>query len=320
MSLKLLTMMFFVFMPALVYAEEDFDDWKKSFVNKYASKSLPASFIEEQLEDLDYLDDVIEKDRNQLTSSTELDFSEWIPRWLNSDPPRVDQGKKMLKEHAKILAKVERKYGVPKEVIVSLWGVETLYGKITGDYAILEALATLAYDKRRRRFFTQELLAALKIIREGHIQAKDFNASWAGATGQCQFMPTSFLMYAQDFDGDGKKDIWSNHADIFASIANYLKRVGWKRGGTIGVLAKAQSAKEFSYNRLRTPNQFHRLGLRKLDGTKLKGRWRRRVETMPQKNAPYLLPGSNYKALMRWNRSSLFAALNILLIDSFSSK
>ena len=107
-----------------------------------------------------------------------------------------------------------------------------------GKYKIISSLATLAYDKRRRAFFENELFSALKIIKEGHIKEKNFMGSWAGAMGQCQFMPSSFLKYAQDYDGDGKKDIWTNKGDIFASIANFLKKAHWKQHMSIGLLVK----------------------------------------------------------------------------------
>jgi membrane-bound lytic murein transglycosylase B len=230
----------------------------------------------------------------------------------------VSKGKELLEEHAELLSVIEKKYKVDKEAIVSLWGVETLYGKVTGNYNVIDALATLGYDKRRRRFFEKELISALQIVRKGHVEKEEFLGSWAGATGQCQFMPSSFILHAQDGDGDGKKDIWTNKKDIFASIANYLKKHGWKKGKKIGELAyKKGSLKRIPANRIRSPYQYNKLGFRKMDGTKLSGRWKRRYESIPHKNSPVVLRGSNYMTLKRWNNSSLFAALNIILMEEF---
>lgn len=256
-------------------------------------------------------------DRNQLTSDVTIDYSKWIKRWRDNSN-RIEKGKELLREHYQLLTEIEKKYSVDKEAIVALWGVETLYGKITGDHDIVSVLSTLAYDKRRRSFFEKELFAALKILNENHIEREKFKGSWAGAMGQCQFMPTSFLMYAVDYDGDGKKDIWSNKKDMFASIANYLKRAGWQKNKSIGMLAKKTKNNNFNYNRMRPAQKYNKLGLRRLDGEKISGDWIRKIATIPHKNSPLILRGSNYKTILRWNNSSLFAALNIILFEEFS--
>jgi len=133
----------------------------------------------------------------------------------------------LYKEHQVLLNQIGEKYQVQPRFIVALWGLETNFGKFTGGYNVVSALATLAYEGRRETFFKKQLMAALTILDEGHISNKDMKGSWAGAMGQNQFMPTSFLSYAVDGDGDGKKDIWQNQADVFSSMANYLqKKVG----------------------------------------------------------------------------------------------
>lgn len=313
----IISVLFSWFLCVCSFASSEFESWKKSFGEKASKKGLSSTFVAEQLKSVDYMPQIIEKDRNQLTLDTKIDYPSFIERWLNSEPPRIKRGKELLAKHNKVLSKIEKKYNVDKEAIVSLWGVETLYGKITGDHDIVSVLATLAYDKRRRSFFEKELMAALKILKEGHIKRKDFKGSWAGAMGQCQFMPTSFLMYAQDFNGDGKKDIWKNKEDLFASMAYYLKRAGWKKNKEIGLLATKKGKVDFNHEKRRLPYQYNKLGVRTLDGKKLQGRWKRKIALIPHKNSPFVLRGSNYRAIMRWNRSSLFAALNILLMEEF---
>ena len=129
---------------------------------------------------------------------------------------------------------VERTIGVPSRFIVALWGIETDFGRITGGFKVIRALATLAFDDRRAAYFRRELLAALRILDEGHIAPKDMLGSWAGAMGQAQLMPTSFVAYSVDFDGDGRRDVWNSKADVFGSAANFLKTEGWLSDETWG--------------------------------------------------------------------------------------
>ena len=139
---------------------------------------------------------------------------------------RVQNGLKNKSKYSYLLNKIDNHYNVQSRFILSIWGLETAYGKITGNYPVLESLLTMSYDERRRRYFTKELYNALKILEQGHINVIDFKGSWAGAMGQNQFMPSSFLNYAQDFNNDGKKNIWTDTEDSLASIARYLQGVG----------------------------------------------------------------------------------------------
>ena len=141
---------------------------------------------------------------------------------------RVQQGRKLYRQNRALLERVAQDYGVPAKYIVALWGTETSYGKVTGNYNVPRALATMAYEGRRKEFFTDEFLASLKIIQQGHISFEQMQGSWAGAMGQSQFMPSSFMRFAVDYDKDGDKDIWNSLPDVFASIANYLSQSGWK--------------------------------------------------------------------------------------------
>ena len=161
---------------------------------------------------------------------------------------RIMRGRELFAEHRPLLDEVSGKYGVPPQYIVALWGIETSYGDNTGGFSVVESLATLAYDGRRSEYFRGELINALKILDGGHIAAYDMSGSWAGAMGQCQFMPGSFLSYAEDYDGDGRRDIWDTQADIFASIANYLRQNGWNadRDNNFNVLLKWNRSRYFA--------------------------------------------------------------------------
>lgn len=315
---KLLLMLLII--STNTFARENFEQWKISYAKRAARRGIPEYFVLNILKDVKEDLEVIKKDKNQVILSTKKDYHVFIKKWLKSNPSRIELGKQKLKENFDLLQKVENKYGVDKEVIVSLWGVETLYGKITGDNDLITSLATLAYEGRRRTFFERQLNAALRLLKQGHVKREDLKGSWAGATGQCQFMPSNIPAYAQDFDGDGKKDIWNNKADLFASIANFLKKVGWEKGKSIGSLAMVPKGlkEKLSPIKYRTKFTYNKMGLKSLNGNKISGNWRaRRIATIPLKNSPIILRGSNYSKLLNWNNSSLFAAFNILLVDGF---
>ncbi len=276
---------------SLVYAKS-FEAWKKSYAKRASKRGLPKKFVLEVLSKVKLDKSVIEKDRNQIILSKEHNYNHFMKRWLREDNERVKKGKTLLKEHHKLLSKIEKRYKVDKEAIVSLWGVETFYGEIVGDYNVIQSLATLAYDGRRKRFFEIQLNAALRLIKKGHVKFEDFKGSWAGATGQCQFMPSNIPVYGQDFNKDGKIDLWGSKEDIFASIAYFLKRVGWKKGKSIGSL---------------------------IFKSKHKYRSRKTASEIPMKDSPIIIQGKNFNPLLKWNNSTLFAAFNILLIKAFKS-
>jgi membrane-bound lytic murein transglycosylase B len=166
---------------------------------------------------------VIERDRAQ--AEAVLPLETYIARRLTAK--RVRTGREMMARYSDLLSRVGAKYGVPPRIIVAIWGVESEYGRLTGIRPTIAALATLAWDPRRSTLFRSELFRALEILNRGDVALAQLRGSWAGAMGQAQFMPSSYLEYAEDFDGDGRKDIWSTLPDVFASIANYLKGHGW---------------------------------------------------------------------------------------------
>jgi membrane-bound lytic murein transglycosylase B len=209
---------------------------------------------------------------------------------------------------------VERQYGVQARFIVALWANESNFGRYMGKYPVISSLATMAYEGRREDFFKKQLFAALTIVEQGHISHDDFLGSWAGAMGQSQFMPTTFLAYAVDFDGDGKKDIWANTADVFASIANFLKSEGWDDTLTWG--RQVSLPKEFDMTLIglskqdrKTMLSWQELGVRRYDGEDLPA-----LDLMSSLIAPdgpngrIYLVYENFNTLMKWNRSSYFGA------------
>jgi len=215
---------------------------------------------------------------------------------------------------------VHQRFNVQPRFIVALWGIESNFGKVMGNYQVISALATLAYDGRRSAYFHDELIAALRILDQGNIHPDAMLGSWAGAMGQCQFMPTTFLNFAVDFDGDGRRDIWNDRADVLASIANYLSRLGWhgEEGWGREVLAPSNFDTRLAGLDIKRPTvEWERLGLRAADASPLAGREVEASLVMPDGNSgPALLVYDNFRAIMKWNKSTFFAASVGLLADS----
>ncbi|MBI1872378.1 MAG: lytic murein transglycosylase [Acidobacteria bacterium] len=189
-------------------------------------KGITPETIERALGDIEPLPIVIERDRSQAEKVLTLD--QYVQRRLT--PRMVRTAREMAARHAPLLRRVSSRYGVPAGIIVATWGLESNFGRFSGVRPTIAALATLAFDERRALFFRGELFHALRIIDRGDIDLARMKGSWAGAMGQPQFMPSSYVEFAEDFDGDGRRDIWRSEADVFASIANYLRGHGWTTG------------------------------------------------------------------------------------------
>ena len=195
--------------------------------------------------------------------------------------------------------------------IVALWGIETNFGQLTGGFEVIPALVTLAHDGRRSEYFRKELLNALKIVDQGHIPLSRFTGSWAGAMGQCQFMPSSFLAFAADHDGDGHKDIWQNRADVFASIANYLKGHNWESNRAWGRkvrLPQGFDVKLASLENKKSLSDWKKLGVTASNGAALPQMALDAALVLPDgPSGPAYLVYDNFTRIMSWNRSTFFA-------------
>lgn len=208
-------------------SEAGFRDWVASFRTKALEAGIPAALWDREMRAAEFLPKVVERDRKQ----SEFTKTIWDYLDVAVSADRVSLGEKALSANADLLARIEAKYGVDRQVIVAVWGLESAYGSYRGDTDTISALATLAYDGRRAAFFETQLLQALRILSEGHVSREDMRGSWAGAMGHTQFMPTSWADFAVDFDGDGRRDIWADDpADALASTANYLAHWGWQKG------------------------------------------------------------------------------------------
>ena len=292
-------MLFLFFLLFSSQTLASFSQWKKEYSKKAKKRGVPAAFSWNILANLQFDPRVVKRDRNQVLSDRKKNYKTFMKKWMSSNPSRIEKAKRKLQENLPLLQKIEAKYGVDKEIIVSLWGVETSFGTITGQYDVIRSLATLAFEGRRRTFFEAQLDAALLMLYKGHVSRNLFKGSWAGATGQCQFMPDSHQRLAQDFDKDGIKDIWGNKGDIFASIANYLKKSGWKKGKKIGSLVKNIHKKKLKEASIKSQMELYKLGYRNLDGSKISDpSWKRRkLVPLTMIDAPAILKDKNFEAI-----------------------
>jgi membrane-bound lytic murein transglycosylase B len=284
-----------------------FQQWKLHLADEMKSQGANDELVTRIIDSLTYIPKVIKLDRHQPEGrmSHETYLTKVIPPW------KVKKAREQYQLNKTKLAKAADSTGVPAHYIVALWGKETNFGTITGNYSVPSALATLAFDGRRAKFFRRELMAAVKILAEGHIELKDIKGSWAGAMGNCQFMPTSFLQFAVDANGDGKKDIWSDKDDIFASMGNYLSRYGWNNQQSWGrqvKLTQAYSNYSIGKKHSKTLAGWQTQGVRRMNGADLP-----QVEIEGYLIAPggengrIYLVYPNFDIIMKWNRSHYFA-------------
>jgi membrane-bound lytic murein transglycosylase B len=218
------------------------------------------------------------------------------------------------------LQQVLQRFRVQPRFVVALWGVESDFGRTMGSYSVPAALATLAYDGRRGAMFRAELIAALKILDQGNIRVDAMVGSWAGAMGQCQFMPTTFLSYAVDFDGDGRRDIWNDRADVLGSVANYISRLGWRGEEGWGREVVVPGDFDTSLAGLdsrRSTVEWNRLGVRPVGATPFTGREPAASLVLPDgPGGTALLVYDNFRVIKKWNNSNYFAAAVGYIADS----
>lgn len=298
---------------------QPFEDWLREFRADAVAQGISEPTLDSALAGVAPIPRVIELDRRQPEFT--LTFQQYMDRVVS--PQRVQQGRRLYAENRQQLDAIAAKYGVPAKYVVALWGIETDFGRITGGFDVVPALASLAYDGRRSGYFRKELVNALRIIDQGHISAAEMKGSWAGAMGQCQFMPSSFLKYAQDGDGDGRQDIWTNRADVFASAANYLATVGWDASIGWGRAVKLPKGFDMSLvglDKKKSLADWAKLGIKTANGNPLPARDIPASLILAQdgKGPPFLIY-DNFRTILHWNRSNLFALAAGHLADRISS-
>ena len=296
---------------------QDFHAWLEDLRREAIQYGISEKLVAEALPDtLEPNDQIIRLDHRQPEGG--ISFQRYKNNTVTAS--RVREGRRKVLQYKTLLRKVAHAYGVQPQYIAALWGVETSYGANTGGFETIPALVTLAYDGRRSAFFRQELLKALRIIDSGNIGLHQMKGSWAGAMGQCQFMPTSFEKYAQDYNGNGKRDIWHSEADVFASTADYLSKNGWKAEEPWGVhitLPKNFNNRMMGMSINKTPEQWREAGVR-VPGVFAADEPLSIVQSGGAGYKTYLV-GDNYRILLKWNTSTYFATAVGLLADQLKS-
>ncbi|MDP1925813.1 MAG: lytic murein transglycosylase [Thiobacillus sp.] len=296
-----------LWVSAPAFAQSDFDSWLAAFRQDAAAQGISADTLDSALTGLVPAERVIKLDSQQPEFLST--FADYLGKRVTAS--QVARGQAKLAEHAALLDAVEQKYGVPKNVLVAFWGLETNFGATMGSLNIPASLATLAWEGRRSTFFRNQLLDALRIIDAGHVAAIDMNGSWAGAMGHMQFMPSTFRAYAVDGDGDARIDLWQSLPDAMHSAANYLARAGWRAGEPVAI--EVQLPAGFDWRQARIA---HRLsvtewaarGVQAMDGSALPRVAGRAAILVPQGwQGPAFMVFDNFDVVMDWNRSVSYA-------------
>ena len=312
--------------PVQPLPQPPFDQWLAELRTEAIARGISESLVDRAFADVEPVESVLERDRAQAEFT--LDLQAYLKRRLTK--PTIRTARQMHTRHRSVLAKIQKTYGVPSAVLVSIWGLESNFGKFAGVRPTVPALVTLAYDPRRGAMFRQELFHALDIVQRGDIELEKLKGSWAGALGQPQFMPSSYVKWAQDFDGDGRKDIWSSQPDVFASIAFYLQQHGWADGARWGREVKIPASRIAAAQAIpmratgcrairsmtepRSVDDWRKFGLRQTTGAAL-----------PSADIPasLLFAGTraflvydNYHALLGYNCANTYALSVALLSDA----
>ena len=299
--------------------DEKFSRWIAQFKQEAAQHAIPDSVLEDAFSDIAAPNEsIIRLDRKQPERT--ISFTQYIANTVTVS--RIAEGRALMEEHRELLNEISAHYQVQPHYIIALWGMETNYGANTGNFSLIEALATLAYEGRRAAFFKDELMKALRIMASEQIASADFTGSWAGAMGNCQFMPSSYINFAVDWDRDGKRDIWNSLPDTFASIANYLHQSGWNGalewGSAVNVPTNFTGA-EARLDAPRSVAHWNHRGVRQLSGAPLDDRGLPMFAVYPGVAAEGVyVVSENYKVLLKWNRSRYFATAVGTLADQIA--
>lgn len=305
-------------LPAAAADRSDFKAWLSGLRQDALAQGIRPATFDRAFAGVEPIARIIELDRQQ--PETVLTFQQYIDRVVSQ--ARRDNARARYADNKALLEEVGKRYGVQPRFIVALWGIETDFGRITGGYPVVAALATLAYDGRRSAFFRDELIKALQIIQTDNIDPATMTGSWAGAMGQSQFMPSSFLAYAVSYRGTGAPDIWKRTDDVFASIANYLSKVGWHGDQNWGeaITLPANFDKTLIGPKLKkTVAEWTALGVRRPDGKPFPasdGERHAAIIRPGGDDGPSLIVYDNFSVIMRWNNSSYFGVAVGYLADS----
>lgn len=296
-----------------------FEAWVEDFRARARTEGIDEATLAAAFDEVRYQPRIIELDRSQ------PEFVRPIWEYLDTavSSTRIGQGRAKLSEHAGTAREMERRYGVPREIVTAIWGIESNYGGNFGSFSTIDALATLGYDGRRRDFARGELMAALRILQQGDISRERMQGSWAGAMGHTQFLPSSFERHAVDGDGDGRRDIWGSIPDVMASTANYLAEAGWRPGQPWGVEVVLPDGFDYAQTELSTrlsSQEWAAQGVRPLAGKALPDFDAASVIAPAGAQGPAFLVGPNYRTILRYNNATSYALAVGTLADGIAGR
>jgi len=311
-------LLLFFFLPPLIAQDQTFAEWREQL----RAEAFSLGISEETLLAIDDLEAPLE--RVLELDDAQPEFIQTFTRYLSLriTPLQINRGQALLRQYAVLLEEVRQSYGVQPHYLVSFWAIESNYGRATGGFSVLQALATLAFDPRRADFFRTELLTALKIIDDGHIAVDNMSGSWAGAMGQLQFLPSVFARYGIDGDNDGKIDIWNSLPDIFHSAANFLSQSGWRGDERWGREVLLPSNFDFSLTGTRTRKplqEWNELGIIQMNGSPIPVANMQASVILPAgAGGPAFLTYANFRATMVYNPSTFYALTVGHLADRYT--
>jgi len=316
---KLIVTLYIFLITSVVYAN-DYKNWLDNLQEEAEEYGVSKETFLDTVSNLKYPNKKVLKYYNN-QPEFKITFNDYYNRNINA--ARVSKGKKLLAKHKLLLEKISKEFFVPAEVIVSIWGIETNYGSYIGNFSIVDSLATLAYGSKRKKYFKKEFFYSLLIIDKAYMSSDKMIGSWAGAMGQSQFMPSSYLEYAIDYNNDKKIDLWNSYEDIFASIANYLRRHGWKAKEywsneyySNENYLKQLKDKQIYSNKLLRKNSNNKLSISHLDenlSTEIKI-----IKKNPNKR--FFLIFNNFNVIKKYNNSNFYALVVGELANSIRTK
>ena len=322
--MRFLSLILFIFLnlTSNSYSNADFNNWLINYKKYAVNQGISKKTVDQAFQNTRLLKRIIKYDRNQPEFIEKTNV--YIGKRVNKQ--KVIYAKKLIRNNNNLLNKVEKKFSVPKNYLVALWGIETVFGKHKGKVDIISALATLSFDKRRSKYFSNELITLLKLVDKKIVSLDDLKGSWAGAHGNFQFMPTSIKNYAIDYNKDGKIDLYESLEDSFASAANYLKKIGWDRNpwGVKVQLSKKIDSKSFTYDARKLAQQkkvkdWVKNGVLLPENFKINPNTKARLVKPDGKVSEVYMVFNNYEKLLNWNRSLRFAITIGVFADLLSN-
>ena len=303
---------------AQAFDSQAFSAWVQDFKVEAKADGISAKTIKATFKNAKLLPSVIVLDRTQPEFIST--FLRYIDNRINSR--KIALGRAMLQQNEALLNQVETQYGVPKQIIVAFWGLETHYGANKGNFGLPSSLMTLAYEGRRAAFFRSQLLDTMRIVDAGHNTVSSMRGSWAGAMGNMQFMPSTLLKYGVDADDDGRINIWTSLPDSFASAANYLNKAGWQKGEIAMLEVKLPA--NFNYNLAQLQNRksasnWERLGVTAMDNQPLPAQDNAAILLPQGWQGPTFMVFTNFDVIMDWNRSVNYALSIAYLANQFTA-